>query len=268
MRVQRSRIPDRGLSGAAACLVLGTLLAVCVDGSADALQAHAGGPASVDLGTAGEYAILAKAGVSTTAGTKITGNVGVSPVTKTSLTGFDLVEYAENVFATSALVAGNLYAATNTPPIPANLITAVLDMETAYTNAMARPVELHNINLNGGALGGTVIKPGVYRFDTAVGFSDDCTLRGSADDIWIFQVEKKMKIATGKSIILAGGAQARNIVWAVKEAATFAVGSHFEGIILGKTSAVFQTGASINGRVLVQTAVTLDQVRVVHPASA
>jgi hypothetical protein len=41
--------------------------------------------------------------------------------------------------------------------------------------------------------------------------------------------------------------------------------AHFEGVVLSKTSIAVKTGASINGRLLAQTAVVLDANTVVVP---
>lgn len=47
--------------------------------------------------------------------------------------------------------------------------------------------------------------------------------------------------------------------------ATFGTTSHFEGIILSMTGITFQTGASLNGRALAQTAVVLDNNAITKP---
>jgi hypothetical protein len=41
---------------------------------------------------------------------------------------------------------------------------------------------------------------------------------------------------------------------------------HFEGVILDQTAIALGTGASVNGRLLAQTAVTLESNSVVEPA--
>jgi hypothetical protein len=66
-------------------------------------------------------------------------------------------------------------------------------------------------------------------------------------------------------ITLQGGAQAKNIFWQTAGAVTFGTTSHFEGIILGQTGINMQTGGSINGRLLAQTAVTLQKNTVKRP---
>eukprot|EP00593_Proboscia_inermis_P008349 CAMPEP_0171302856 /NCGR_PEP_ID=MMETSP0816-20121228/12326_1 /TAXON_ID=420281 /ORGANISM="Proboscia inermis, Strain CCAP1064/1" /LENGTH=86 /DNA_ID=CAMNT_0011781659 /DNA_START=93 /DNA_END=350 /DNA_ORIENTATION=+ len=65
-------------------------------------------PASVELGTAGDYAILTKTGVTTTGVTHVTGNMGTSPIGETSMTGFTLVRSNDNEFSTSGLVTGKI----------------------------------------------------------------------------------------------------------------------------------------------------------------
>jgi hypothetical protein len=42
--------------------------------------------------------------------------------------------------------------------------------------------------------------------------------------------------------------------------------AHLEGIVLTKTAATLQTGASVNGRLLAQTAVTIDSSTITEPA--
>ncbi|MBI3545685.1 MAG: DUF3494 domain-containing protein [Gammaproteobacteria bacterium] len=225
--------------------------------------------ACVSLGTAGNYAILAKTGVSTVPSSVVTGNVGVSPVARIGLTGWSETYDSTDSYATSAQVAapGKLYAADNTgaTTIP-DLTTAVSNMEAAYTDAAARPAGVGTfLNVGAGTLTGQTLAPGVYTWGTAVTIPTDLTLNGSATDVWIFQIAGSLDMAAAKSVILSGGAQARNIFWQVSGAVTIGANSHFEGIILGKTGITFGNLASINGRLLAQTAVVLDATTVTVP---
>jgi hypothetical protein len=65
-------------------------------------------PASVDLGTAGDFVVLAKSGISTTGTTMITGNIGVSPIDQTGLTGMSETMDSTNTYSTSLYVVGKL----------------------------------------------------------------------------------------------------------------------------------------------------------------
>ena len=244
----------------AVCLIVAALLAH----SAEANLKCDEGPGPVNLGTAGDFVILAKAAVSTTAPSVINGDVGLSPAAQSFLTGFSLTSDGNTEYSGSTQVTGKLYAANDAPPTPAKMTTAIGDMESAYTDAAGRDHPDH-VEYMAGALGGTTPSPGLYKFGTGVGFAKDCTLSGSSTDTWIFQIAGDMSIDNNKQIILAGGALARNIVWVVAGKTTFEADSHFEGTILGATSATFQKGSSINGRVLVQTNADIKQATVNKP---
>ena len=124
------------------------------------IAALAAGPATVNLGAAGNFVILAKTGISTTGATSIIGDLGVSPAAASYLTGFALTLPAANAFSTSALVTGKVYAPGYADPTPANLTTAVLDMQTAYTDAAGRAPGV--TELGAGNIGGLTLAPGVY----------------------------------------------------------------------------------------------------------
>ena len=210
----------------------------------------------VDLGTAGNFVILAKSGISTTVGTSVVGDIGVSPIAATGITGFGLILDASNTFSTSSLVIGKVYAADYAPPTPASMTTAVSDMETAYTDAAGRAADF--TELGAGNIGGMTIGAGVYKWGTGVTIPTDVTLSGGAGDVWIFQIAGTLDISSARMVILSGGAQANNIFWQVAGQTTLGTTSQFKGIILGQTAIVMNTGATLDGRALAQTAVTLD----------
>ena len=83
--------------------------------------AYAAGPTPVNLGTAGNYVILTKTGITTTGTTQIVGDIAVSPVAATYITGFGLIADSSNVFSTSPVVTGKIYAADYAVPTPTNL---------------------------------------------------------------------------------------------------------------------------------------------------
>jgi len=219
--------------------------------------------APVDLGTAGDYAILSKSGISSVPGSVITGNIGVSPITSTAITGFSLSVDATNEFSASNQVIGKVYAADYASPTSSNLTTSISNMEKAYTDAAGRPADY--TELFTGDLSGQTLTAGVYKFGTGVSINSDVTLQGGPNDVWIFQIAKGIKQANGTKIILTGGAQAKNIFWQSAETVAIGTGSHFEGVVLGKTNITLGTKASINGRLLAQTAVTMIMSTVVAP---
>ena len=223
------------------------------------IAALAAGPTTVNLGTAGNFVVLSKAGISTTGITKITGNIGVSPIAATAITGFGLVIDRSGQFSRSTLVTGKVYAANYAAPTPSTLTTAISNMQTAYTNAAGRaPTSAATTNVGTGNIGGLTLKPGVYKWTTGVTIPTNVTLSGGANDIWIFEIAGTLNISSGKQVILKGGAQAKNIFWQVAGATTLGTNSTFNGNVLDKTNIAIQTGAVLNGKALAQTAVTLD----------
>jgi hypothetical protein len=218
-----------------------------------ALAANA---APVNLGSAATYAILTKTGVSTTGTTVITGDVGLSPAAASYITGFALTLPAASAFSTSALVTGKVYAPGYADPTPANLTTAVLDMQNAYTDAASRAATV--TELGAGNIGGLTLVPGVYKWGTNVTIPTNLTLAGDANDVWIFQIAGNLNISSATSVVLVGGAQAGNVFWQVAGQTTLGTTSVFSGNILDQTTIVLNTGARLNGRALAQAAVTLD----------
>jgi hypothetical protein len=223
------------------------------------------GPSPVDLGTAGNYVILAKSGVSTTGTTAVTGNIGLSPAAASFITGFGLIADASNTFATSSYVTGKIYAADYTAPTPANMTTAISDMETAFTDAAGRSLPDFT-ELYAGDITGKTLIPGLYKWGTGVLISSGgVTLAGGANDVWIFQIAQDLTVANSAIVTLSGGAQAKNIFWQVSGQATLGTAADFKGIILSQTLISLNTGATLLGRALAQTEVTLDATAVTAP---
>lgn len=204
----------------------------------------------VDLGVAGDFVILSKSGITNVYKSTIKGDVGTSPITGAAL------------FLRCNEVTGNIYTVDAAGPLPCRitdaplLTTAVGDMQTAYTNAAALP-NPDFLNLGAGIIGGEILKPGLYKWTSTLSIPTDITISGGQNDVWIFQVSGTLTMSSAVRITLVGGAQAKNIFWQTAGAVTLGTTSHFEGILLGKTSIAVQTGATINGRLLAQTAVTL-----------
>ncbi|MFA6301073.1 MAG: ice-binding family protein [Candidatus Paceibacterota bacterium] len=240
-----------------------------VDTSTDTLVGgftylEAASPTAVDLGTAGDFVILSKTGITTTPGsveTDITGDLGISPAAASDMTGFGLVLDSSNTFSTSSLVTGRIFASDYSGGggvTPAMLTIAVSDMEAAYTAALVPATTV--LNAGTGNLGGMTLLAGVYTFDTSVTIPADLTLDGSASDVWIFQISGDLSIASATSVLLTGGATADNVFWAVAGTTTLTADSVFEGTILGgpaTTAIALQDGATLNGKALGQKEVTL-----------
>ena len=233
--------------------------------SATAPAAAFPSPPIVDLGTAENFVILAKTAISTTGTTSIVGDLGISPAAASYMTGFGETMDASNQFSTSALVTGRLYASNYDPPTPTTMTTAVSDMELAYTDAAGRTTP-DAIDLGAGDITSMTLAPGLYKWGTSVSIAAaGVTISGSASSVWIFQMTGDLLVADAAIVTLSGGALASNIFWQVAGQATLGTTSQMKGIILSQTAIVMNNGATLEGRALAQTAVTMDANTVVEP---
>ena len=223
---------------------------------------------AVDLGLAGNYAILAKSGISTTGVTTVTGDMGVSPITSTAITGFGLTRSTDGTYSTSSLVTGRVYASDYTSPTPANLTTAVSNMETAFTTANGMAPD--ETELLAGNLNGQTLAPGVYKWGTGLSVTNSIILDGGGEDCaaFVFQIAGDLTIANNTKIILQNGAKADNIYWVVAGAgAMLGTDVDFSGNILSQTLISVNTRSTVNGRLLAQSAVTLNANAIVKPSN-
>ena len=237
-----------GYSLLAACLVLGTAIAVII-----ATQSVAGAAvATVNLGTAGSFGVLAGTTVTNVptpvaTHTIINGDLGVSP--GAAITGFPPGVVNGAVHAADGVAAG-----------------AQSDLTTAYNDAAGRSPS--------GSVGpfigaGQTLAPGVYNATTSLDVGGSLTLdaHGDPDAVWIFQVDSTLVTDSASSILLTGGAQACNVFWQVGSSATLGTHSSFQGSVLALTSITVTTGDTVTGRVLARNgAVTLDHDVITVPA--
>jgi hypothetical protein len=196
-----------------------------------------GATASVGLGTAASFSVLAGSTVTNTGPTTMFGDLGLSP--GSSVTGAPHVLGATHVDDAVAIGAKNA-------------------LTTAYNNAAGRPS-------NGSAgtdLAGQVFLPGVRTASSSLLLSSgSVTLdaQGNPDAVFIFQIASTLITASNTSVLLINGAQACNVFWQVGSSATLghrhALRRHDHGL----ATITANTAATIHGRLLASTgAVNLD----------
>jgi hypothetical protein len=197
----------------------------------------------------------------------VTGDIGVSPIAATAMTGFSLVLDSSGEFSKASQVVGKAYAADYKGSTPANMTAAVSAMEAAYTEAAGLPTtDKTRNNMGGGAIGGKTLKAGVYTFTVVVRINSDLTFEGGPDDIFVIQTTGDLTQAAGNKVILKGGAQAKNIFWQVAGFVEIGAGAKMQGILLVKTKVDFITGSSLVGSILAQTAVNLQKATITQAA--
>jgi hypothetical protein len=205
------------------------------------------GQAPVALGAATTFAVLAGATVTSTGGTTVDGDLGVSP--GTAVTGFP-----------PGTVNGTVHAA---DPAAAQ---AQLDLTTAFNDAAGRTVGAITV---AGNLGGQTLTPGLYTSTSSLEISSgDLTLdaQGDANAVFIFQMASTLTTTAGRQVILSGGAKAANVFWQVGSSATLGTTSVFKGTIMASQSISLTTGATLEGRALASVgAVTMDSNTITTP---
>lgn len=204
-------------------------------------QAHA--QASIDLGSAADFAVLAGSGITVTGAvnsTAINGDIGTFPTT--TFTG------AGNVVLTGTNHGGD--------SITQDAKTA---LSAAYADAVGRtPTTTYGAIYD---LGGLTLTPGVYNDPSSFGITGTLTLdaNGDANAVWIFQAGSTLITQSSSQVLLIDGAQAANVFWQVGTSATFMASSVFVGTVMAADSITLNSGATIDGRLLALNAlVTLD----------
>jgi len=262
-------------------VLLAAVLSACGGSSGGGVAAGSGlgavgavcsGASCVNLGAAGNYAILAKTNVSTVPNSVVTGNVAVSPAARTFLTGWSLITEPTDTSFGSAQVSGRLFAADNVGGTTAvNLTTAVGDMGTAYTAAVGLAPAGGGIGAGAcpgaGIFSGLTVVPGVYTCTAAVSIAagTNLTLNGTATDVWVFRMAGGYTQAAATQVILTGGALPQNVFWVSAATVTVGATAKMQGVVLSQTDIVMGAGSTENGRLLAQTAVTLNGTTVTQP---
>jgi hypothetical protein len=239
---------NKGVTGPNASMTttpVSTLVAVCAN------------PAAVDLGTAGNYTILAETGITDVPSSAVTGDIANSGT-------------GTQIGISCAEVNGTIYEIDGTGPLcftqaTSAINTAITDKSTAYTTANGQADCV--VELGAGTLSGLTLARGTYQWAGNVTIPTDLHLDalGDPNARWIFQIGGTLTMASGKQIILDNGAQAQNVVWTVADFTQIGTTAHFEGVLIGYSFIAIQTGASVHGRLLSHTQVTLDQNAVTHP---
>jgi hypothetical protein len=216
------------------------------------------GPLVVNLGSVARFGIIAGVGVSNNAGPSVINNldVGIYPGARSSITGFFVVDGGPGLINNGAFFAADDLAP---PGTNAMLNQAQLDLVAAYNQAAGATTPAPNVAP--ADLGGQTLAPGIWTSaSTMLLQNGDLTLdaQGDANAVWIFQVgagftsvgSGPFPSASGGNVILAGGAQAKNVFWQVGSSAIIGDFTSFKGNVLAFSSITMNSGAVAEGRML------------------
>ncbi|MCW2763748.1 MAG: periplasmic copper-binding [Marmoricola sp.] len=218
---------------------------------------------SPSLGTASSFSILAETNITNVPSSSVSRDVGLSPAS------------GSFIGLTDAEVGGTIYSVNGAAPPAANatvnpglLTTAINDMTNVWSTGGATGIDQPcTTDWSGtGAKDLTTVSPlgpGVYCADTFL-LTGNLTLSGSG--VWIFKSSATLTTSAGSSI--TGGDPCNVWFRLVSAGSILGANSTLIGNILSGTSIAMQTGATLNGRLLSQAAVTLDHNTISGPTCA
>lgn len=190
-------------------------------------------PGAIALGSAATFGIMATSATTSTGATLINGDVSLDPGTSQGIPPAQVNGTIHVNDAVSAQARVDLLTAYNQAKTlaPGTAIAAGADLGALYPGP-----------------GG--IPPGTYTSGSTMLVSTPLTLNagGNANAVWVFQIGSSL--TTSANVLLANGAQAKNVFWVPTSDATIGVGTTFEGTILAGRDATGVTGTTINGRIL------------------
>jgi len=188
-------------------------------------------PLSINLGRASTFAIMATAATSG-GGDNITGDVGLYPGSSQGIPPSE--------------ISGTIHVDDQA------IIDAQADLLAAYNDAVSRSVNAQTLE---GNLGGLTKYPGLYVNSSSTGISGSganaiLTLdaQGDPNAVFIFKMGSTLTTGPGTSIVLSGGALAKNVYWQVGSSATLDTTTIFKGNILAAVTITVNNGAAVEGR--------------------
>jgi hypothetical protein len=141
------------------------------------------------LGRLCSYAILSMSGVTNTGTLDVTGDVGVSPIISSAITGLALIMDESKEFSAFTMVEGKVMAADYpSGTTKEDLATDIAAMIVLRTEMFSMP---YTTKLTGSSISGLVLTPGVYKYIGALTMaaSTKVTLTGGPNDISSFRVQ-------------------------------------------------------------------------------
>jgi len=236
--------------------------------TAASCAATGSGPAAIPLGSAATFGMFGGSAGMTSQGLKtvVNGNIGTTAVS-TSVTGFHdagpgcvYTQTPLNIGTVNGLIYTAPPSPTGACPSEGTATTfsiatqARADALIAYNALVAEP---GGPDPGAGNLGNLTLAPGVYTSKAGSfmiqGGNLTLDAQGNANAVWVFQMATTLTVggpgaAAPQSIILANGAQAKNVFWQVGSAATINAGGGgtMAGTIIAQAGAAFSTAGNVN----------------------
>ncbi len=210
------------------------------------------------VGSAKPFAALAYSAITTANISNVIGDIGVSAGAMSTITGFD----------TPAPVK---YGIDSLAPYTQRTILAQEDVTALVGNIDPRACDVDLTNVVGGLTGDITLYPGVTCMNS---FSADVLLnghvyldaQGDKNAFFIIRGNLTLTVADAAQVVLMNGAEACGVFWRISKQVTIGKTVQFYGNVISGTAITMNTGSTLVGRALAQTAgVQLDANAITIP---
>jgi ice-binding like protein len=201
------------------------------------------------VGAAKSFAALAYSAISGSNGATVTGNLGVSGASVSSITGFDDVPAMK-------------FGTDSAPPHSARTILTQSHVDALVDDIDVRPCTVEYTNLAPGAGNGITLHPGVTCVNGSTAdllVSGRITLDAGGDPnaFFIIRSDFTLTVADDTVLVLSNGAQACSVFWRVSQQAALGAHVKFFGTLVAGGGISMGSGSTLLGRALSQTAAVL-----------
>jgi len=212
------------------------------------------------VGRAQTFAALAYSAITAANISTLIGDIGVSAGAVSKITGFNAP--GDKKYGTDSLAPNSM-----------RTLLAQQDVTALVGNIDPRACDKDYTSVPGGLTGDITLYPGVTcmnSFSADVLLNGHVTLdaRGDSNAFFIIRGNLTMTVADAAQVVLANGAEACGVFWRISKQVTIGKTVKFYGTVIAGTAITMNTGSTLTGRALAQTAgVMLDANSITIPSN-
>ncbi len=206
------------------------------------------------------FAALAYSAITAANISPVSGDIGVSAGAMSNITGFDAptdVKYGTDSLA----------------PNDQRTIVAQQDVTALVGDIDPRACDTDLTDVVGGLTGDITLYPGVtcmnsFSADVLVNGKVTLDAQGDPNAFFVIRGNLTLTVADGAQVVLSNGAQACGVFWRIAKQITVGKTAELYGTLIAGTAITMNTGSTLVGRALAQTAgVMLDANTITIPSS-
>ena len=195
---------------------------------------------SISLGHAEDFTLFASTSISSMPYSRITGKVGLAPGVRSKITLLP-----DEVKGGSSEV----YASDDSNHESRSLLKAALDDLIGSSIEFNKiEADVDKVDMVKGFIGGKTFPAGSYLWNSRVAINHDIILDGGGDDVWFFHIRKNFNMDHDIRVLLANGAQAKNIFWMVDGSLKLDEKSELVGTVFVQNIFTMKKYARLQGR--------------------